>query len=403
MWKLNIIKSLAVAAILAAPVFSAQAAELKFKDQVWEVEPTTTQGEGFVVRNDFGLAAFLKKSYSSHPFTTNSTILNQSASQILEEAAQTINQEARDAKLIIKDGWAEEFEPGQNGQVLDKYLTQKTLTTGLKSIDLPVIITRPEKTLAETNNLGIKELVGVGESDFSGSPYNRRVNVNVGASKYQGLILKPGEEFSFNQYLGDVDAKNGFLPELVIKRTGLVPEFGGGLCQVSSTAFRAAMNAGLPITERRNHSFAVQYYAPQGTDATIYPGVTDFKFKNDLPSHLLIRTKIEGNKLYYEYYGTKDQRKISFDGPHQYDKRSDGAMKAIWTRWVEQNGEKKEQVFRSTYQPPALFQRTTQSDTPNPDSNQTPTPTPTETPSTETPTNPDPTPTLSPTPTPEQN
>jgi vancomycin resistance protein YoaR len=224
--------------------------------------------------------------------------------------------------------------------------------------------------LADTNNLGIKELVAVGESDFSGSPRNRRVNIGVGASRFQGLILKPGEEFSFNKFLGDVDGEHGFLPELVIKRSGLVPEFGGGLCQVSSTAFRAAMNAGVDITERRNHSFAVRYYAPQGTDATIYPGVTDFKFTNDLPSHLLIRTKIDGDKLYFEFYGTKDDRKITFDGPYQYDKKLDGSMKAVWTRWVEKNGQKTEEVFRSTYQPPALFQQTTQASTPNPDANQ---------------------------------
>jgi vancomycin resistance protein YoaR len=81
----------------------------------------------------------------------------------------------------------------------------------------------------------------------------------------QGVIIKPGEEFSFNHYLGPVKAEQGFLPELVIKRTGTVPELGGGLCQVSSTTFRAAMNAGLPITQRKNHAYAVQYYSPQGT------------------------------------------------------------------------------------------------------------------------------------------
>jgi hypothetical protein len=144
----------------------------------------------------------------------------------------------------------------------------------------------------------------------------------------------------------------------------------------------------------------VQYYAPQGTDATIYPGVQDFKFKNDLSSSLLIRTRMEGDKLYFDFYGTKDDRKVSFDGPYQFDKKSSGAMKAIWTRWVEKDGEKTEQVFNSTYQPPALFHPTPQASTPNPDSTgqnpnnpdqPNPTPTPTE---------PGPTPAPSPDPTP---
>ena len=163
-----------------------------------------------------------------------------------------------------------------------------------------------------------------------------------------------------------MDAENGFLPELVIKRTGVVPEFGGGLCQVSSTAFRAAMNAGLPIVERRNHSFAVKYYAPQGTDATIYPGSTDLRFTNNLSSHLLIWTRIEGYKLYYDFYGTKDDRLVEFDGPTQYDKKADGSMKAIWTRHVSLNGQQSEQIFKSTYLPPALFHPEEQATTPNP-------------------------------------
>jgi vancomycin resistance protein YoaR len=152
-----------------------------------------------------------------------------------------------------------------------------------------------------------------------------------------------------------------------MKKTGVVPEFGGGLCQVSSTTFRAAMNAGLPITARRNHSFAVQYYAPQGTDATIYPGVQDLKFQNNLQSPIVIRTKIDGRKLYFEFYGTKDDRTVAFDGPVQYDKQTNGALKATWTRHVTLNGETTTQTFNSTYQPPALFHKEEQKATPNPE------------------------------------
>src|SRR4029077_4231542 len=123
---------------------------------------------------------------------------------------------------------------------------------------------------------------------------NRIHNITVGAAKFNGLIIKPGEEFSLKHSLVDVDDKHGFLPELVIKPEGVTPEFGGGLCQVSSTSFRAAMNAGFPITARRNHSFAVRYYAPQGTDATIYPGSSDLRFVNNLSSHALIETRIVG-------------------------------------------------------------------------------------------------------------
>jgi vancomycin resistance protein YoaR len=373
-----------------------RAIELKFEDKTWQAQPKVGTVSGYYVRNDFELGQFLSQGYENEKYFTMSAGIDDATGKVLDEAASTINQQSKNPKLVLDNAWAKEFEPGQNGQVLDVYKTAKVLAaqTTSPTFDLPVHISKPATSLAETNNLGITELLAVGESDFAGSPRNRRVNIKVGASRFQGLIIKPGEEFSFNQYLGDVDGEHGFLPELVIKKSGVTPEFGGGLCQVSSTAFRAAMNAGLPITERRNHSFAVKYYAPQGTDATIYPGVTDFKFLNDLPSHLLITTEIVGDKLYYYFYGTKDDRKITFDGPYQYDKLANGAMKAVWTRWVEQDGEKKEQIFRSNYQPPALFQQTTQASTPNPG---TPNPNPTDP---NQPTTPAPTPTgTNPTPT----
>lgn len=174
-----------------------------------------------------------------------------------------------------------------------------------------------------------------------------------------GVIVEPGETFSFNKYLGEVDGEHGFLPELVIKKSGTVPEFGGGLCQVSSTAFRAAMDAGLPITERRNHAYAVQYYAPQGTDATIYPGVVDLKFTNDTPGSILVWPyEKDANTLIFDFYGTKDGRQVILEKPVQYDKKTDGSMKAEWTRIVTNNGIISTSTFKSIYQPPSLFHKT---------------------------------------------
>jgi vancomycin resistance protein YoaR len=246
------------------------------------------------------------------------------------------------------------------------------LESNVNELQLPIIESSPKIQLSDTNRLGINELISVGESNFAGSTSNRIVNIRVGSLKYNGVIVKPGEEFSFNKNLGDVDAAHGFLPELVIKPQGVIPEFGGGLCQVSTTVFRAAMNAGFPITQRRNHSFAVQYYAPQGTDATIYPGASDLKFINNSSTPMMIRTRIDGSKLYFEFYGTKDDRTVTFEGPTQYDKKSDGSMKATWTRHVTMNGVTSDQTFNSTYLPPALFKHEVveQPATPNPDSPQ---------------------------------
>jgi len=132
-------------------------------------------------------------------------------------------------------------------------------------------------------------------------------------------LIKPGEEFSTVKALGAVDGSTGYLPELVIKENKTIPEFGGGLCQVSTTLFRTVMNAGLPITERLNHSYRVVYYergVGPGLDATVYLPKPDFRFKNDTPGWILIQGEVKGTNITFEMYGTKDGREATIDGPH---------------------------------------------------------------------------------------
>jgi vancomycin resistance protein YoaR len=281
----------------------------------------------------------------------------------LKSIESQIDISPKDATFVADSNKVTDFDPGTDGKTLDlKNSTDaivESLGSGKNEVALSVSTTSSTHDLASINKFGIKDLVSVGTSDFSGSPSNRIHNIKVGVEKERGTLIAPGEEFSFNKYLGPVDGEHGFLPELVIKASGTIPEFGGGLCQVSSTVFRAAMNAGLPITERRNHSYAVKYYAPQGTDATIYPGVVDLKFTNDTPGYLLVWPKIDGNILTFSFYGIKDNRKVSFDGPYSYDKKSDGSMKAVWTRTVtSEDGSTRTASFHSIYQPPALFHKT---------------------------------------------
>jgi vancomycin resistance protein YoaR len=175
----------------------------------------------------------------------------------------------------------------------------------------------------------------------------------------QGIILAPGDTFSFNDHLGSVEAKDGFVPEIVIKKSGLAPELGGGICQVSSTVFRGAVASGLPILERKNHSFAVSHYAPQGTDATTYTGVIDLKFTNNTPGSILIWPYYENDDtIVFDYYGTYDQRKVVLDDPVQYDRKSDGSLKSNWNRTVELFGHLTKDSFHSNYLSPALFKKT---------------------------------------------
>ena len=144
---------------------------------------------------------------------------------------------------------------------------------------------------------------------------------------------------------------------MVIKKDKTVPEYGGGLCQVSTTAFRAAINTGLEITRRTAHAFPVVYYDPQGFDATIYPPWPDLRFINNTPSYVLVQTKINDYDLIFEFYGTNDGRKIEIDGPLQYDIKEDGSMKAKLFQKVydKKNNLIIDKTFYSDYKSPDLY------------------------------------------------
>jgi len=225
------------------------------------------------------------------------------------------------------------------------------------TIQLVIEKVQPEITTKSISNMGITSLLATGESNFYGSPKNRKHNIAVGASRFHGVLVGPEDEFSFNSALGKVGAKQGYLPELVIKKDKTVPEYGGGLCQVSTTAFRGAVKAGFEITERESHAYPVQYYNPQGTDATIYPPHPDLRFKNNTPAYILIQTRIEGNKLYFDFYGSDDGRKVVLKGPYIYSRKPDGSMKASWTQEVYDKDEelKFKKIFYSNYRSPSLY------------------------------------------------
>lgn len=286
----------------------------------------------------------------------------------LEKISKEIDVQPQNARLIIINGRVSEFEPPKLGKTVDIPATINRFSAilvqgnyksgGSEEIRIELVIEerQPEITLDKINDLGINKLLARGESNFGGSPKFRIHNINAGAKKISGILIKPGEEFSFNSFLGPVDASTGYLPELVIKKGAVTPEYGGGLCQVSTTLFRAAVLAGLPILERHPHSIPVHYYNPQGFDATIYPGVSDLRFKNDTPAYILIQPEINGSQINFQIYGTDDGRKVILDGPNQYDIKPNGSLKTTLNRTIvyPDGGEKKD-IFQSSYSAPGSF------------------------------------------------
>lgn len=252
--------------------------------------------------------------------------------------ASEINIEPRDARIEMSSTTPMKIISHKSGRKINMEKTYQDINGGLSGENRRVEITvqedLPKITIDNVNNLGIKEIIGAGHSNFAGSPNNRRHNIKTGAGKLQGVLIKPGEEFSLITTLGDIDGSTGYLPELVIKGNKTTPEFGGGLCQIGTTVFRAAMDSGLPITERHNHSYSVTYYLENGlpgVDATIYQPHPDVRFKNDTGNHILIQYAIKGNDLTFEFWGTKDGRKAERTKPKVWGWVSPAPTKMVET------------------------------------------------------------------------
>ncbi len=278
--------------------------------------------------------------------------------EYLDKIAEKIDCSPTNAQLETEGNKAIVFVPNQKGfevkrkQTFDDFIENLLANPPIETTAIVADTAYPKITLAQTNDLGINSLLGRGESNFSGSPKNRIHNIKTGIAKLNGIILEPGEEFSFNNFLGTTEAEQGFLPELVIKKGKLINEYGGGVCQISTTFFRAAINSGLKIVERQNHAFPVVYYNPQGFDATVYDPKPDLRFINNTPNHLLIEVLIQGYKILVNLYGTEDNRQIEVKGPYVLEKKEDGSMKTVLYQKVYRDDQLDfEDSFYSNYGP----------------------------------------------------
>jgi len=203
-----------------------------------------------------------------------------------------------------------------------------------ESLPLHLASQSPITTLSDTNKIGINEIIGFGDSNYDHSIPGRIHNVALTAKKINTTIVAPGNEFSFNKTLGDVSQATGFKPAYVIKNGATELGDGGGVCQVSTTLFRSLLNAGLPITKRKPHSYRVSYYElnqKPGIDATVYSGDVDLRFINDTGKHVLIHTETDSDNLYMkvEIYGTSDGRTSEI-----VDHKTWGAVPPLATQYI---------------------------------------------------------------------
>ncbi len=214
-----------------------------------------------------------------------------------------------------------------NGRALDvdatlKRVTETVFSTTNRLIPLAFAYDLPKYSSNVTaTELGITQLVGDSTTYYTGSTQSRVKNIIEAASRMNGIIVGPGETFSFNDNLGDISPEEGFVQGKVIFGGRTVDGVGGGVCQVSTTAFRAALKAGYPIVERNSHGYRVGFYelngTPPGLDAAIFQPTADFKFLNDTQYSLLIETSVfpADQSIQFRFYSTNPGRQVILEGP----------------------------------------------------------------------------------------
>jgi vancomycin resistance protein YoaR len=245
----------------------------------------------------------------------------------LESYRETLEREPENARFYFDDATSELVlvEPHVSGRELDveatadQFLEQVMTSDHSMPFNLSEIV--PEvHSGAMAADLNISELVSESTTWFYGSANERKHNIARAAANFYGIVVAPGEEFSFNEYLGEVSAEQGYETGLIIYGGRTIEGVGGGVCQVSTTAFQAAFWGGFPIVERWEHGYQVGYYDDgegPGMDATVYSPLVDLRFLNDTPHYLLIENYYNeaNSSLTFKIYSTSMGRTVVKEGP----------------------------------------------------------------------------------------
>jgi len=253
--------------------------------------------------------------------------------ELIQNLEDRYNKPAKDALFKFENNRVISFRKEEKGLKilsnnlitdLNKKVAEMKYNPTSKTIYLTDQIINPEITLADANKYGIEELIGEGKSDYTHSIPERIHNLTLAATKFNGVLIPKNKEISFNEIIGDISSLTGYKPAYIIKNGRTVLGDGGGVCQVSTTLFRAALNAGLEITERHAHAYRVGYYendSKPGFDATVFSPSEDLRIKNDTSAYILIQTEIDNNNnlLIFYLYGKKDERKVEISPLLLYD------------------------------------------------------------------------------------
>lgn len=219
-----------------------------------------------------------------------------------------VGRPAKDASFQVSNGRVS-IVPSQDGvgpdiEALAIELTQVLRDPErLRSVDLRTRRVPAAITTAKARTMGIKERISRYTTTYAASNKPRVGNIHLLSDALNGTLLAPGATFSFNDTIGPRTAAKGYQEAPAIVNGKLVPQLGGGICQVGTTIFNTVFESGLPVVRRQNHSFYISHY-PKGRDATVSWGGPDFRFKNDTENWVLIVVAYTNSSLTIALYGT---------------------------------------------------------------------------------------------------
>ena len=235
------------------------------------------------------------------------------AKEYFDNLSRAVARAPREVDFTVDDEGKAHMIRSRDGRKLDveaseKALLAAALRTVNRTAQLVVVPAEPKLSTERAKALGITGLVGR-YTTFYGGDANRIHNVQLVAQLIDRHLIAPHSTFSFNKTTGERNAAQGFLEAPVIINGELKTGLGGGVCQVSTTVFNAAFDAGLPITARTNHALYIDHY-PLGRDATVNYPDTDLTFQNDSDHWILLRTIVGSSSLTVRLFGTPLHRRV---------------------------------------------------------------------------------------------
>lgn len=220
----------------------------------------------------------------------------------IDKIHSEVYKEVKDA-YYTKDPFT--IYPEQKGIDFDVESAKTLIQEPKEQYEIQLKITNPSKTVKEIGTEAFPDLLGVCKTNYSASNKNRTTNLILAAGKINGTVLLPGEEFSYNGVVGKRTVEAGYKNAATYSNGQVVDDIGGGICQISSTLYDAAVFANMDITVRRNHQF-VTSYLPAGKDATVVWGSQDFKFKNSRKYPVRITATVSGGVATVQIWGVKE-------------------------------------------------------------------------------------------------